>query len=624
MMKLSDYVARRIAETGVRHVFLVTGGGAMHLDDSMGRCEGLQYVCNHHEQASALAAEAYARINGTLGVAVVTSGPGGTNAVTGVLAAWLDSIPTLFLSGQVKYENMVESTGLPLRQLGDQEANIVEIVRSITKYAVMVKDPKSIRHHLDRAIHLARSGRPGPVWIDIPLNVQGALIEEDKLPGYDPRQDLIAFDREVIAEQVTQALQHIRQARRPVFLAGNGIRLAGAVDVFREVIERLKVPVQTAIGAHDLIPSDHRLFFGRPSVTGDRSSNFIIQNADLLLSVGARLWIRQIGHAYQAFARAACKIVVDIDPNELRKPTISPDLAVQCDAKLWLEEMARQLAEKPLTPREAWIEWCAERRRRYPSVLPEYRKQADFVNSYHFVDVLSDLLEPDEIIVLADGTANTCTMQAIRLQEGQRLFTNSGCACMGYDLPAAVGACFASGKKRVVCIAGDGSIQLNLQELQTIAHHRLPIKIFVLSNDGYLSIRTTQDAYFSGRYVGSDPGSGVSLPDIVKISQAYGLATERISSHCCLEQRIRKVLDAPAAVVCDIRMDPRQTLYPKVASEQRADGRLVSKPLEDMYPFLERAEFMDSMLIEPWDPETPRNADERLARGRNPDRRQRR
>jgi len=603
MIKLSHYIAGRIAELGVRHVFMVTGGGAMHLDDSIGRCEHLEYVCNHHEQACALAAEGYARISGNLGVAVVTSGPGGTNALTGVLAAWLDSIPTLVISGQVKYENTAASTGLPLRQLGDQEANIVEMVRPITKYAVMVTDPNTIRYHFDRAVYLARSGRPGPVWIDIPLNVQAARIEEAELPAYDPREDQIVFDREIIASQVAETLQRIRQAQRPVFLAGNGIRLARAADAFREVIELLNIPVQTAIGAHDLIPSDHRLFFGRPSVTGDRSSNFIIQNADLLLSVGARLWIRQIGHAYRAFARAAYKIVVDIDPHELRKPTISPDLVAHCDAKLWLEEMARQLAGKPLAPRCQWLEWCAERRRRYPAMLPEYRSQARFVNSYHFIDVLSDLLGPEEIIVLADGTANTCTMQVVRLRKDQRLFTNSGCACMGYDLPAAIGACFASGKKRVVCIAGDGSIQLNIQELQTIAQHELPIKIFVLSNDGYLSIRITQEAYFSGHYVGSDSSSGVSVPDIVKVARAYGLATERITCHCSLEQKIKSVLEAPGAVMCDIQMDPRQTLYPKVASEQRPDGRLVSKPLEDMYPFLERAEFRDNMLIEPWEPD---------------------
>ncbi len=582
---------------------MVTGGGAMHLDDSISRCERLEYVCNHHEQASAIAAEGYARINGNLGVAVVTGGPGGTNALTGVLGAWLDSIPTLFISGQVKYDNTAASTGLPLRQFGDQEANIVEIVRPITKYAVMVKDLNTIRYHFDRAVYLARSGRPGPVWIDIPLDVQAARIDEETLPAYEPAEDQVLFDRDTIAKQVGETLQRIRQSQRPVFLAGNGIRLAAAAKLFREVIELLNIPVQTAIGAHDLIPSDHRLFFGRPSITGDRSSNFILQNADLLLSVGARLWIRQVGHAYRAFARAAYKIVIDVDPYELKKPSIRPDLAAHCDARLWLEEMVRQLAGRAFAPPSSWLEWCAERRRRYPSVLPEYRRQAAYVNSYHFIDVLSDLLAPDDIIVLADGTANTCTMQAIRLKNGQRMFTNSGCAAMGYDLPAAIGACFASGKKRVICIAGDGSIQLNIQELQTIVHHRLPIKIFVLSNDGYLSIRATQDSYFSGHYVGSDPKSGVSLPDIVKVAHAYGLATERISQHCCLEQKIKHVLDTPGAVVCDIRMDPRQTLYPKVASEQRPNGRLVSKPLEDMFPFLERAEFRDSMLIEPWEPE---------------------
>jgi acetolactate synthase-1/2/3 large subunit len=602
MIKVADYLARRVAGLGVKHVFMIPGGGAMHLNNAFGKCPGLQYVCNHHEQASAIAVEAYARVTGSLGVACVTSGPGGTNTLTGVLGCWLDSIPGLFISGQIKTTTMVASTGLPLRQFGDQEADIIALVRSITKYAQVVTDPRTVRYHFERAVYLARHGRPGPVWLDVPLDVQAAMVEESDLPPYEPEEDALVFDRGLLARQVAATLRRLRAAERPVLLAGGGVRLSGSADLFREVFELLNVPVQTAIGAHDLIESDHRLSFGRPSITGDRSSNFILQNCDLLLAVGSRLWVRQTSYNFKAFARAAYKIAVDIDTAELRKPSLSLDLPIHCDARLFLEEMRRQLGGSPLEPRADWLAWCRERRRRYPSVLPEHRDQKGSVNSYWFVDVLSKLLPPGQIIVLANGTANTCTFQAIKLKKGQRLFTNSGCATMGYDLPASIGACFASGKKEVVCIAGDGSIQMNLQELQTIVHHQLPIKIFVLSNDGYVSMRMTQDAYFGGQYVAANAASGVSCPDIVKLAAAYGIPATRIRDHDALEGKLRAVLDTPGPVICDLVMSPEQTQLPKLASRVMPDGSLVSSPMEDMYPFLERDEFLENMLIEPWDP----------------------
>jgi acetolactate synthase-1/2/3 large subunit len=605
MIKVSDYIARRIAELGVKHVFLVTGGGAMHLNDSVGRCRALEYVCNHHEQASAMAAEAYARVTGNIGVVMVTSGPGGTNALTGVLGCWLDSIPALFISGQVRYSTTAASTSLPLRQLGDQEANIVAIVGSITKYAVMVRDPKTIRYHFDRAAYLARSGRPGPVWLDIPLDVQSAMVDEESLARYRAEEDPASYDRSAIPLLVAGVLERVRDAERPLLLAGGGIRLSGAAELFLELVEVLNIPVQTAIGAADLIASDHRLFFGRPSVTGDRSSNFIIQNCDLLLAVGARLWVRQISYNFDAFAREAYKVSVDVDAAELHKPTIRLDLPIHCDAKLFLEELARQLGGERLSPKTAWLAWCAERRRRYPSVLPEYREQKEAVNSFHFVEVLSRCLSADDTIVLADGLANTCTLQAISLKKGQRLFTNSGSAPMGYDLPAAIGACLAKGKKRVVCIAGDGSIQLNIQELQTVVARELPIKIFLFSNDGYASIRATQDAYFGGHYMGADASSGVTIPDMVRVATAYGLRTETIATHAGMEARIRAVLEAPGPWLCDVRLSARQGHLPRLASEVLPDGTLVSKPLEDMYPFLDRAEFMENMLVQPWRPAGP-------------------
>jgi acetolactate synthase-1/2/3 large subunit len=601
MIRVSDYLARRVAELGVRHVFLVSGGGAMHLDDAFGKHKDLHYVCNHHEQACAIAAEGYARISGRPGVAVVTSGPGGTNATTGVLGMWLDSIPGLVISGNIRYSTTVESTGLPLRQLGDQEANIIEIVKSITKYAVMVKDPQTIRYHFERAVYLATHGRPGPVWLDIPLDVQSARVDEAALAPYTPESDEVRFDPAQVAAHASHIIAKVREAKRPLFLAGNGIRLAGAMETFYEVVDRLEIPVQTAMGANDLIHSDHRLFMGRPSVTGDRSSNFIIQNCDLLLSIGARQGVRTISYLFKAFARAAHKIHVDIDEAELKKPTISPDERIHCDAKLLLEEMARQLRPAPLAPKNDWLAWCRERRRRYPSVLQEYRDQKEYVNSFYFVEVLSQFAQADDIFVLANGAANTCTFQAVSLKKGQRLFTNSGCASMGYDLPAAIGACFASGGKRILCIAGDGSIQMNLQELQTIVHHRLPIKIFLWNNQGYASIRMTQDAYFPGGYVAADPTSGVTFPDMLKIASAYGIPARRIANHSTLLQDIEASLATPGPALCEILMAPDQPLLPKLASQVKPDGSMVSKPLEDMFPFLERAEFLENMLIEPWE-----------------------
>jgi len=601
MIKVSDYIARRVAELGVKHVFMISGGGAMHLNDSFGKNKDLQYICNHHEQASAIAAEGYARISGNLAVAVVTSGPGGTNTLTGVLGMWLDSIPGLFISGQIKYGTTVESTGLPLRQLGDQEGDIVSVVKPITKYAVMVKDSKTIRYNFDKAVYLAKHGRPGPVWLDIPLDVQAALIDETTLAPYSTSEDEICFTHSEIESKVSAIIQKIKAAERPVFLAGNGIRLSGAMELFNEVVELLNIPVQTAMGGNDIIHSDHRLFSGRPSVTGDRSSNFILQNSDLLITVGARLGVRTVSYLFKAFARAAYKIVVDVDYAELLKPTIYPDMRVHCDVKLVLAEMIRQLSGKPMVPKQKWLDWCKERRRLYPSVLPEYKEQKEFVNSFYFVDMLSKHAMAEDIFVLANGAANTCTFQAVKLKKGQRLFTNSGCASMGYDLPASIGACFASGKKRILCIAGDGSIQMNLQELQTIVHHNLPIKIFLLNNNGYSSMRMTQDAYFPGEYVAADPTSGVSFPDIQKIALAYGIPSQKVNTHAELDEKILATLNTPGPAICELMMSPTQPLLPKLASEIKPDGNMVSKPLEDMFPFLDREEFMTNMLIEPWD-----------------------
>jgi acetolactate synthase-1/2/3 large subunit len=605
MIKLSDYVIRSIADLGVTDVFMVSGGGAMHLDDSLGREPRLSYVCNHHEQACAMGVEGFARIRGDLGVAIVTTGPGGTNTISGVLGQWHDSVPALYISGQVRFDTTVASTGLPLRQLGDQEADIVSIVSPITKYAVMVSDPTTIRYHFEKAVHLARTGRPGPVWLDIPVNVQAAMIDEATLAGYDPREEEptdAAFDTELVDRQAAEVAELLAKAERPVLLAGSGIRTGHAVGEFLALADKLGIPVLTAWNAPDLMWEDHPLYRGRPSTIGDRAGNFAIQNADLLISIGCRLNIRQVGYEFEAFARHAHRVVVDIDPVELRKPTIHPDTAVHSDAAYFIAALDAAAGPDALPRRQEWLDWCRERQQRYPVVLPEYRERRGAVDPYVLCDTLSEMLDPGEVIVTANGAASVVAFQALRMKPGMRMLANSGTASMGYDVPAAIGACVASGRGRVICLAGDGSMQMNLQELQTIVGNRLPVKIFVFDNDGYLSIRQTQDNLFGGNHVGEGPDSGVTLPDMVRIAGAYGLPAVRVSEHADLEAAIRTTLETPGPALCDVVMPAQQVFAPKVAAERRPDGTIVSKPLEDMTPLLPRDEFASNMLVEPWEP----------------------
>lgn len=596
-IKLSDYIVNYLASIGVGDVFMITGGGAMHLNESFGNHPHVRYYCNHHEQAGAMAAEAYARIKG-LGVCVVTTGPGGVNTLNGVVGAWLDSIPMLIVSGQVKRETIKPTE--KLRQLGVQELNIVDIVRPITKYAVIITKPEEIRYHLEKAVHLAKSGRPGPVWIDVPLDVQASYIEESSLVGFPSRELKPLFDKSKLVEQVGETLKLLCSSKRPVIFAGGGVRLSGAQELLLKLAERFKIPILTAMSANDLVHSDHKLFFGRPGAFGgDRAGNFIIQNSDLLISLGARLHLWTIGFDYKNFARAAKKIIVDIDKTELEKPTVRPDIAIHGDVKEFTTEMLQQGKNLKMPRYISWLAYCKRIKEKYPALLPVYKKQKKFVNSYYFIDVLSKCMKEGEVIVTSDGTAFSCTAQAIKIKRDQRLIYNVGCASMGYGLPAAIGACIANAKKRVVCLEGDGSIQLNIQELQTVVHYKLPVKIFVFNNEGYLSIRITQENFFKSHYVGSNPQSGVSFPDMRKISKAYGIPFARINNQTALEEKLRHVLDAEGPIICEIMMDPGQPLIPKITSVIKPDGRMISKPLEDMYPFLPRKEFYQNMIIEP-------------------------
>ena len=597
-MRVADYIAQSLVRYGVHDIFMVTGGGAMHLNDAFGRCEGLRYICCHHEQACAMAAEGYARVTGDIGVLNVTTGPGGINALNGVFGAWTDSIPMLVISGQVKRETALYKWGLigKLRQLGDQEADIISMVKGITKYAVTIDDPQSVRYHLERAIHLAKNCRPGPCWIDVPVDVQGSSINAEDMKGYDPQQDAIPPSRDTLPSLCKIVLDKIVKAQRPVIMAGTGIRASGSVEVFRRIIDRLGVPVTTA-WTHDLLASDHALFCGRPGTIGDRAGNFTVQNSDLLLILGSRLNIRQVSYNWKDFARNAFKIQVDVDTAELQKPTVKPDLPIQCDVRVFLETCERQLDALPIdTARHAqWLAWCQERRRKYPAYnAQKHLSKQGAINPYHFMHILFKELADDDIVVCANATATIVAFQVAELKAGQRLFSNSGAASMGYDLPAAIGAAVARGGKRVVCLAGDGSLQMNIQELQTLVHHRWPIKLFVLNNNGYLSIRQTQSSFF-GLGVGADPTSGVSFPDFVKIAEAYGLHARRIAKPDFSED-IRSVLASCSPEVCEVMLDPTQGFEPKLSSRKLPDGRMVSSPLEDMFPFLDRDELLTNML----------------------------
>jgi len=598
-VRLADYVALTLADHGIRDVFMITGGGAMHLNDAIGRSDRLRYVCCHHEQACSIAAQSYYRLTNRLAAVNVTTGPGGTNAITGVYGAWVDSLGVVVVSGQVKWETLVRSTGLPLRQLGDQEVDIVRLVEPITKYAVMVTDPTSIRYHLEKAIHLARSGRPGPVWLDIPMNVQGANIDPTALRGFDPAEEVPASERSRLEEDCARVLEKLGAARRPIIYAGAGVRLAGVADELLALAERLEIPVATGFNAHDIIPSDHRLFAGRPGTIGDRAGNFSVQNADLVLVLGCRLNIRQVSYAWEHFAREAYKIVVDIDPVELQKPTVKPDLPIHADVADVVRLLGRSDLPRATDERRAWVDWCRTRRERYPVVLPEYWAGTEGVNPYCFADALFDVLDSEDIVVTGDGTACITTFQAAKLKRGQRLFSDSGSAPMGFDLPAAVGACVGASGKRVICVTGDGSVMLNLQELQTIRGYGLPVKLFLLNNNGYHSIRQTQRNFFPGNDVGSGPESGVTFPDFARIAYGFDLPFRRACDHGELADTIRATLAEPGPAVCELMLDLRQPFSPKVSSKRLADGRMVTAPLEDMAPFLPRHEFLENMIVKP-------------------------
>ncbi len=596
-MKLSDYVSQKVVELGVKHVFMVTGGGAMHLNHSFGTNKSLECIFNHHEQACAIGAEAYYRVNNELPLVNVTSGPGGTNAITGVYGAFVDSIGMVVLSGQVKWETTVRSTGLPLRQYGDQELDIEELVRPVTKYCHMVTDPKSIRYHLEKAFYLAKSGRPGPCWLDIPLDVQGAQIDPDSLVGFDPAELEEPWKKSDLKKVSNEILKKIQESKRPVVFVGSGVRLSGEHKAFLRLVDKLGIPVVTAWNVHDAIWDVHPNYAGRPGTVGDRAGNFVTQNADLLLVLGSRLNIRQVSYNWKSFAREAFKIWIDIDELELKKPTVTPEMPIHADLRDLLPILADANYPGPTEEHKKWLAWSKERQKRFPIVLPEYWDN-DLVNPYCFMKTLFDVLKENQIVVTGNGSACVTSFQAAELKPGQRLWTNSGCATMGYDLPAAIGVNKASGGKSIVCLAGDGSIMMNLQELQTIAGNKLPIKIFILNNSGYVSIFQTHRNFFNGVEVGGGPKSGVTFPDFSKVSAAFDLPYRRISNHAEMLENIIKTMEESGPVVCEIIIDENVSFAPKLGAKQHPDGRITSPPLEDLSPFLSREVLRENMIID--------------------------
>jgi acetolactate synthase-1/2/3 large subunit len=598
-IKLSDYVFRFLAARGVRHVFEVTGGGAMHLNDSLGACADIEYICTLHEQAAAMAAESYAKVTNGLGVCLVTAGPGGTNALTGVAGAWLDSTPMLVLSGQAKRADLKGHSGV--RQMGVQEVDIVAMATPVTKYAVTVMEPADIRFHLERAVHQACTGRPGPVWLDLPVDVQGAMIDEATLRGYDPAADApqgLASPEEIRAA-VRRTIDLLNSAERPVVLIGNGVRLAGARASMRELVERLGLPVLTTWPAHDMVPDDHPLMVGRPGPLAPRGANFTLQNADWLLALGARLDLVVTGYAPRLFARAARKVMVDIDAAELRKLDDVIDVPVCADVAQFIDEMTRQLDAVRPQPRDSWTARWQDWRRKYPVVLPEYRHLAGAVSTYVLGEALSEATAADEVIVSgSSGAGIEIFCLAVRLQEGQRLFLTTALGAMGNGIPGLIGACVGNGGRRTICVDGDGGLQLNIQELETARRLKLPIKLFVLNNDGYASIRTSQSRYF-GRLAGADATSGVTLPPLRGVVEAYGLPYARIDTDTDLGERVRELLDAPGPLVIEVMTPREEPRAPSLSSMRRPDGSMASKPLEDLWPFLPRDEFLANMVIPP-------------------------
>lgn len=593
-MRVADYITDRLYREGAKDIFMVSGGGMMFLSDALKVHGKVKVICNHHEQASAMAAVAYAKYNEGIGVAYTSTGCGATNAITGVLNAWQDNVSCVFVSGQVKRKETTYNADIPLRQIGTQEANIVAIVAPITKYAVMVNEPEEIVYHLEKALYLAKTGRPGPVWLDIPMDVQGAQVDVKKAKKFNPKE--IPQDYKVIptAKELSAFETMLKKAKRPVIIAGQGIRLAKAIPEFKQFIEKYNIPVVSPYLGVGILPTADPRYIGVIGTKASRSGNLAMQNADLIIAIGTRLSVTAIGYEYDLFAREAKRVVVDIDPIEHKKKTIKIDLFINADAKEFLKR-AKPKVKATFTE---WIKTCVSWKKKYPVCLPAYRNYKGEISMFNFVDTLSRIMKTDAVVLSDAGSAFYVSTIAINLKGNQRYITSGGQAEMGYTLPASIGAAVAK-KGEVFGVTGDGSFQMNIQELQTIVHNKLPVKTFILNNKGYLSIRATQNKFFEGRLMGTDATSGVSIPDTKKIAQAYGIKYFKLKNSATLEKDLKEVLKYKGPVLCEVICPPNEAVVPAAASVKREDGKMVSRPLEDMLPFLPREEYLANMIVKP-------------------------
>ena len=588
MVRVADYIAQFLEKQGIKHVFTVTGGGAMFLNDGLAKATNIKGIFNHHEQACAMAAVGYSKVNNEIAVVMPTTGCGGTNTITGVLDAWQDSVKVVFISGNVNKRETTYCTDIPLRKYGVQEANIVEIVKPITKYATMITDANSIAYELEKAFNICESDRPGPVWIDVPLDIQGSFIDEDNLEHYTPEPEQPKNLNYDVLEQ------YLKEAKRPIVIAGYGIHLANAQNEFVKFVEKHNLPVAFTYLTIDLLPSDHPLYVGRLGTKGDRAGNFAVQNSDLVISLGSSLSVSVTGFRYETFAREAKKFVVDIDANEHKKPTIKVDHIVEADVKDFLFD-----CELDYRADQWWVDKCISWRDKWPVMIEDYKDTTNGINIYYFLSELSKRNKPDAITISDAGSAYYTTSQALQIKDKQRYITSGAQADMGFTLPAAIGAAVASGGKNIIGITGDGSFQMNIQELQTIVNFNLPIKIFVLNNGGYLSIRNTMDKFFESRYYGTDAKSGLTLPEVSKIGLAYGIPCYRLSTSEDLEETLETILDAEGPVLIDVICPFKQDMSPSSSAKQNEEGKIVSQPLENMAPFLSEEEFKNEMIIKP-------------------------
>jgi len=595
-MRVADYIANYIyEELGVKHVFMVTGAGIMHLTDGVASHGKLKAICPHHEQTSSMALEAYSRVTENFGVGYFTTGPGSTNAITGLCGAWQDSVPCLFISGNVKRSELSANSGISnLRQFGVQELDIIPIVKSLCKYAVTVNQPEKIRYELDKAVYYAKSGRPGPSWIEIPMDVQSAIVESDSLEKFIPQKENKPTPQ---VSQIKELIDLLKNSERPVIISGQGVRIAKAIELLSKFVNEYEIPVVTTYLGIDTMRSDSNNYIGKTGVKGDRPANYAMQNSDLIIAIGTSLHVSVIGYDYKQFAREAKKVIIDIDDTSHKKKTIEIDLFIKADAKNTLTMLLEMSHEYRLNDYSEWLKQCQLWKNKYKVCLPEYRETKDGINSYVLIDQLCKQAVENDIFISDAGGTFYSVSQGIQLTKpGQRYIPSGAMATMGYSLPAAIGVSVATGG-RVLAITGDGSLQQNIQELQTVVEYNLPIKLFVLNNDGYQSIRVSQQNYFNNRFIGESSKSGISFPDTLKIAAAYGIKGIRINEYNKLEKVIYDVLSFNGPVVCDVIVPRDQLTIPTVASRVNEDGTMSSRPLEDMFPFLDRDEYKSNLYV---------------------------